>query len=64
MSKYSKNLKLYFSGEKSYVKSYDTLVAEIDHVAEKIIQLGDWSMATQKHINFVAKDLGYELVKP
>ena len=55
--KYKQNLSLVdFNGEK-YVQSYDTLVAKIDWENRFLIQLGWWSVTTQKHINYVAKDL-------
>ena len=41
--------------------SYSTKVAEIKD--GKLHQLGWWSVTTQKHINYVAKELGLELVK-
>jgi len=61
--KYKQNLKLVedFDGN-YYIKSYDTHVARIED--KKIVQLGWWSVTTQKHINYAAQQLGLELVKP
>jgi len=42
--------------------SYSTKVAEIRNDG-KLHQLGWWSVTTQKHINYAAKELGLELVK-
>ena len=53
--KYTQNLECV--GE--YVYSYGTQVARIQH--PKLIQLGWWSMTTQKHINYAASELGLEL---
>ena len=41
--------------------SYSTKVAEIKD--GKLHQLGWWSVTTQKHINYAAKELGLELIK-
>ncbi len=43
------------------VWSYSTHVATID--GNKLHQLGYWSMTTQKHINYVAKEYNLELIK-
>ena len=50
-AKYKQNLKV----ENNAVYSYNTKVAEIQH--NTLIQLGWWSMTTQKHINYVASEL-------
>lgn len=55
--KYTKNLKI--AGNK--VLSYNTHVATIE--GNNLIQLGYWSMTTQKHINYVAKELNLTLIK-
>jgi|TARA_R100001460_G_scaffold105183_5_gene151530 hypothetical protein len=57
LDKYKQNLSI--QGNK--VWSYTTHVATID--GDKLIQLGWWSMTTQKHINYVAKEFGLNLVK-
>jgi len=57
--KYKKNLKV----EGAYVISYDTMVAEINHVTRTVHPQGVWSITTTKHINYVAKELGYGIVK-
>jgi len=55
--KYKQNLTII--GNKVY--SYNTHVATIDGTSLK--QLGYWSITTQKHINYVAKQLDLELIK-
>ena len=57
MNKYKQNLKL----EGNKVFSYNTHVATIK--GNQLIQLGWWSVTTQKHINFVANDLSLTLIK-
>jgi len=57
LDRYKQNLSI--QGNK--VWSYTTHVATID--GDKLIQLGWWSMTTQKHINYVAKEFGLNLVK-
>jgi len=57
MKKYKKNLKV----EANKVYSYQTHVATI--VGNDLIQLGYWSMTTQKHINYVADELDLILIK-
>jgi len=39
--------------------SYTTKVAEVQN--GKLIQLGWWSVTTQKHINYASKELNLEL---
>lgn len=56
-SKYKTNL--YKNGNDIY--SYHTKVAEIK--ANKLYQLGYWSQTTQRHINYVAAELGLSLIK-
>ena len=43
------------------IYSYSTKVATIDK--NNLIQLGYWSVTTQKHINYVAKQLNLNLIK-
>lgn len=57
MKKYKQNLRVVGND----VISYTTKVAEIQ--GDKLIQLGYWSMTTQKHINYVAQELGLTLIK-
>jgi len=59
LPRYKKNLSL----ENNSVYSYNTKVAEIDHVNETIKLLGYWSKTTSTHINYVARQLGYTLCK-
>lgn len=54
--KYKQNLKYDFD----YVYSYGTPVAEFK--GKRLIQLGYWSMTTQKHINYAAKELDMKLI--
>lgn len=55
--KHKQNLTLV--GNKVY--SYDTHVATV--VCDKLFRLGWWSVTTQKHINYVAKELHLKLIK-
>jgi hypothetical protein len=57
MKKYQQNLKV----EDNKVISYTTHVATID--GDKLIQLGWWSVTTQKHINYVAAEYGLTIIK-
>ena len=57
LDKYKQNLTIH--GNK--VWSYTTHVATIEY--NKLKQLGYWSQTTQKHINYVAKELNLLLVK-
>ena len=44
------------------VISYTTHVATIKR--SELIQWKNWSQTTQKHINYVAKELGLKLIRP
>ena len=57
LKRYNKNLKV----EGNKVISYNTHVATIED--SKLIQLGYWSRTTQKHINYVARELNLTLSK-
>jgi len=57
LKKYKQNLKI----EGNKVISYITHVATIK--GNELHQLGYWSMTTQKHINYVAKELNLNLIK-
>jgi len=57
LEKYKQNLKI--KGDK--VISYVTHVATIKD--DELHQLGYWGMTTQKHINYVAKELNLNLIK-
>lgn len=57
MKKYKQNLRI----EGNYVISYTTKVAEIK--GQELHQLGWWSVTTQKHINYVARELNLKLIK-
>lgn len=55
--KYAQNLRR--EGNKIY--SYTTHVATIQD--DNLIQLGYWSQTTQKHINYVARELNLNLIE-
>ena len=55
--KYKQNLRKEYND----IYSYSTNVARIE--GNKLIQLGYWSVTTQKHINYVAKELNLTLIK-
>lgn len=57
LSRYKQNLRI----EGNKVISYVTHVATIE--GGELHQLGYWSMTTQKHINYVAKELNLILKK-
>ena len=57
LEKYRKDLSILGN----QVWSYTTHVATIN--SDKLIQHGYWSMTTQKHINYVAKELNLKLFK-
>lgn len=59
--KYKQNLRLVTNDLGTFVQSYSTLVAKIEDT--KLVQLGWWSVTTQKHINYAAQQLGLQLVK-
>ena len=58
MKKCKQNLRV----KNDKVFSYNTHVATIQ--GDNLIQLGYWSMTTQKHINYVANYFKLNLVKP
>jgi len=58
-TKYFQNLRI----DGNRVISYTTNVATIDHANEEVKQHGWWSVTTQKHSNYVANTLGYNLIK-
>ena len=55
--KYKQNLRKEYND----IYSYTTRVAEIK--GKELHQLGWWSVTTQKHINYVAKELNLTLIK-
>ena len=57
-SKYKQNLRV----EGNAVYSYNTHVADIVHAKSFVVRRGWWSTTTSKHINYVARELGYEVV--
>lgn len=56
-SRYKENLRMIGDD----VWSYSTNVARKED--DKLIQLGYWYVTTQKHINYVARELNLTLVK-
>jgi len=58
LERYKQNLRV----DRDEVWSYTTHVATI--AGGQLIQLGYWSMTTQKHINYVAQQFDLELIKP
>lgn len=57
LTKYKENLRIVGND----VYSYSTNVARIK--GNNLVQLGYWSITTQKHINYVAKELNLKLIK-
>tara|TARA_R110000796_G_scaffold48672_2_gene116697 strand:- start:6283 stop:6465 length:183 start_codon:yes stop_codon:yes gene_type:complete len=57
LDKYKQNLTIHGT----QVWSYNTHVATIADA--KLFQLGWWSVTTQKHINYVARELDLDLIK-
>lgn len=60
MKKISTNL--WIDNDESYVQSYSTKVALIDHDERTVTALGWWSVTTSRHIHTVAKIFGYHSV--
>jgi hypothetical protein len=54
--KYKDNL----AADDSFIYSYNTKVAKIDHKNKVVVPIGYWSVTTSKHINYAAKELGYK----
>ena len=61
--KYKQNLSVVTIDGNYYVKSYQTLVAKINYELGQMYQMGYWSVTTQKHINYAAKELNLKLIK-
>ena len=57
-NKYKQNLKVVNYDGSDYIMSYTTRVAKIDYLKQEALQLGWWSVTTQKHINYAADELG------
>ena len=57
LARYKQNLSI----QGNNVWSYTTIVARIK--GSELHQLGYWSQTTQKHINYVASELGLTLIK-
>ena len=55
--KYQMNLRYMYP----FVYSYDTKVAEVKN--DELHQLGWWSVTTQMHINYAARELNLKLIK-
>ena len=56
-NRYKENLRQ----DQDKIISYSTHVATIE--GDTLRQLGYWSMTTQKHINYAAKELNLTLIK-
>ncbi len=61
--RYTQNLSTERNGGSEWIKSYDTLVAQIDWVKRTATQKDWWSVTTQKHINYACRELGLELIR-
>lgn len=59
LGRYKQNLEV----RGNIVYSYNTRVAEINSETGELRQLGWWSVTTQKHINYVGRELGLKIVK-
>ena len=57
--RYKQNLKADYHN----VFSYDTKVAEIDHVKREITPFQWYSVTTSKHVNYVGNEYGYKVNK-
>lgn len=57
LKRYKENLRV----DGLNVYSYTTHVATIDHETQAVTRLGYWSKTTSKHINYVARELGYKV---
>lgn len=57
-NKYKQNLRVVNYEGSDYIMSYTTRVAKIDYLTREVLQLGWWSVTTQKHINYAADQLG------
>ena len=55
LKKYKQNLRI----ENQNVISYSTIFAKIEN--DMLIQLGWWSVTTQKHINYVAREMNLQI---
>lgn len=61
--KYKQNLRQHKDEIWSYSTHVATIVYDKDYHKSHLKQLGWWSVTTQKHINYAAKELNLELVK-
>ena len=59
LNRYKQNLGV----DHQFVYSYKTKVGKFDHINKQIIVDEYWSMTTSKHINYVANEYGYEVIK-
>ena len=59
MNRYKENLLV----SDDFIFSYLTKVAKIDHINRIVKPLGWWSVTTSKHINYVAREYNYKLIK-
>ena len=65
LPKYKQNLAVKYApdGSTAQVFSYSTHVADIDNDKNTITARGWYSVTTSKHIAYVARELGYKLIK-
>ena len=59
LNRYKENLLV----SDNHIFSYLTKVANINHITREVKPLGYWSVTTSKHINYVANEYGYKVVK-
>ena len=59
LNKYKQNLEI----DNKYIYSYGTPVGKLDHINKQIIVEDYWSRTTSKHINYVAGEYGYEVIR-
>ena len=61
-SRYKKNCGVITTHSGDFVLSYSTNVAKIDYEKKTVKPLDYWSRTTSKHINYVAAQLGLEVL--
>lgn len=62
-NRYKENLAIYQDyDEDLFVKSYDTIVGQIDIRNKTLIEWGKWSNTTSRHINYVAQEMGLRVI--
>jgi hypothetical protein len=61
LPRYKQNLRIVHGQHGDYVQSYATKVAIVK--GHRLIQLGWYSVTTQKHINYVSRELNLKLIR-